>query len=116
LDDIMMAFGVLIGFCWEHPFDLGVLKAAERVENYPEIMQFVGCGFIAAIVLPAHIWYIAPKQFHLIEKKHEELKKIKASEEAEAASSTALLAGGTGAGWTQEGTQWKKGSAGTTSE
>ena len=64
-----MAFGVLIGFCWEHAFDLGIIAMVVRFEKYPEIMQFVACSLIAVIVLPAYIMYIVPIQFRMKDEK-----------------------------------------------
>jgi hypothetical protein len=70
--DCVLAFGVLIGFTWEHPFDLGVEEIAAGFEGYEEIMQFLFCLVIAAIVLPAYKWYIVPIQFKMLEEKEAE--------------------------------------------
>jgi hypothetical protein len=70
--DCVLAFGVLIGFTWEHPFDLGVEEIAAGFPGYEEIMQFVFCLVIAAIVLPAYKWYIVPIQFKMLEEKEAE--------------------------------------------
>merc|ERR1719247_3017046 len=63
--DSVLGFGVLIGFCWEHAFDVGVISITHRVHEYKEIAQFFMCSFIAAIVLPAYIMYIVPIQFKM---------------------------------------------------
>merc|ERR1719460_30116 len=70
--DGVLAFGVLIGFTWEHPFDLGVEEIAAGFEGYEEIMQFLFCIVIAGIVLPAYKWYIVPIQFKMLEEKEAE--------------------------------------------
>jgi hypothetical protein len=72
IKDSVLAFGVLIGFTWEHPFDLGVEEIAAGFEGYEEIMQFVLCSLIAAIVLPAYKWYIVPIQFKMLDEKNAE--------------------------------------------
>jgi hypothetical protein len=79
--DSVLAFGVLIGFCWEHAFDLGVVAMAVRWEHHAEVMQLVMCLGIALIVCPAYIWYIVPIQFEqekLHQEREEEEKKLKA--------------------------------------
>jgi hypothetical protein len=66
IKDCVLSFGVLIGFTWEHPFDLGVEEiAAGFGERYEAVVQFGLCTIIAAIVLPAYKWYIVPTVFHL---------------------------------------------------
>jgi hypothetical protein len=59
----VLAFGFLIGFSWEHAFDLGVLAAVMRFKNYREVLQFLACCSISLIVLPAYVWYVVPIQF-----------------------------------------------------
>jgi hypothetical protein len=68
----VLAFGVLIGFCWEHAFDLGIVAAVLRVKAYPEIMQFLACSFIAMVIMPAYIMYIVPIQFKMAVEEEEE--------------------------------------------
>jgi hypothetical protein len=68
--DSVLSFGVLIGFCWEHAFDVGVISIAERIDHFREIAQFFMCLFIALIVLPAYVMYIVPIQFRMTEQKH----------------------------------------------
>eukprot|EP00746_Dinoflagellata_sp_MGD_P154064 gnl/MRDRNA2_/MRDRNA2_84612_c0_seq3.p1 gnl/MRDRNA2_/MRDRNA2_84612_c0~~gnl/MRDRNA2_/MRDRNA2_84612_c0_seq3.p1 ORF type:complete len:368 (+),score=56.45 gnl/MRDRNA2_/MRDRNA2_84612_c0_seq3:74-1105(+) len=66
---LILTFGVLIGFCWEHCFHEGVHDIAARVHNKTEfpvwILRFVGCTGVTLIVLPAFSWYIVPKVFML---------------------------------------------------
>jgi hypothetical protein len=67
--DSVLAFGVLIGFCWEHAFDMGVISISARIEDFQEIAQFFMCSFIAVVVLPAYVMYIVPVQFRMTEQK-----------------------------------------------
>jgi hypothetical protein len=63
IEDSVMGFGVLIGFCWEHAFDIGVISITARFEHFHEIAQFGMCIGIVIVVLPAYVLYIVPIQF-----------------------------------------------------
>jgi hypothetical protein len=80
IGSVILAFGVLIGFTWEHPFDLGVEEIAAGFKGYEEIMQFAFCSLIACIVLPAYKWYIVPIQFRMLDEKEAEDKLSEAAE------------------------------------
>merc|ERR1712196_755395 len=67
--DSVLAFGVLIGFCWEHAFDIGVVSISARFDHIKEIAQLCMCITIALIVIPAYVMYIVPVQFRMEEKK-----------------------------------------------
>lgn len=70
--DSVLAFGFLIGFCWEHAFDIGVISITRRFDAFQEIAQFFMCSFITLIVFPAYVMYIVPIQFRMHEEKDEE--------------------------------------------
>jgi hypothetical protein len=67
--DSVLGFGVLIGFCWEHAFDIGVISITRRFDHLQEIAQFFMCSVIALIVLPAYVMYIVPIQFRMTQQK-----------------------------------------------
>jgi hypothetical protein len=66
---IILTFGVLIGFCWEHAFSEGIGIIAGRVHNIThlntEVLKLIGCSTVALVVLPAFRLYIVPKVFKL---------------------------------------------------
>jgi hypothetical protein len=87
IEDSVMGFGVLIGFCWEHAFNVGVISISRRFVSNQDIAQFVMCVGIVIIVFPAYVMYIVPVQFHETkpteEKEEEEEGKSPADEHVE---------------------------------
>jgi hypothetical protein len=66
--DTVLAIGMLIGFCWEHCFDLGVESIAEAQGKHP-VAKLVGCVLITVVVIPAYRLYIVPTVFTLSDDK-----------------------------------------------
>merc|ERR1719502_1344044 len=73
--DLILAFGILIGFCWEHAFHVGVEDLAAHLQHVTTfngaLTKVCVCVAISGIVLPAYRLYIMPTVFRLTEEKEE---------------------------------------------
>jgi len=83
---LILSFGMMVGFSWEHAFSLGVEDMANRMRDQRNLSQFMTCmlrificSLVILIVLPAYRWYIVPT---LYTRKHQhKLEKLQEAEE-----------------------------------
>mmetsp|Transcript_9122 Transcript_9122/g.22932 ORF Transcript_9122/g.22932 Transcript_9122/m.22932 type:complete len:641 (-) Transcript_9122:154-2076(-) len=87
LRTLITAFGVLVGFTWEHAFAAAVTDIAEH-SNYHELVKLLCSCVLVAGVFPAHSGYVVPKILQLQE---ENSKRVATEEMAEISESMRQL-------------------------